>query len=159
VKAIATANDGSGVKGELQVTITNQIIPVENITISSPSGTTIYKDNGTLQLQTLVLPVDATNKAVTWSVFSVTGVASITSSGLITAAKDGEVRAVATADDGSGITGEQAITISNQIIPVESIAVSSTSGTTINTDNGTLLLARRRTMCAMPAPRSATRWT
>jgi uncharacterized protein YjdB len=141
VKTIATATDGSGVKGELTITISNQIIPVESILVSSASGTSITTDNGTLQLSASILPADATTKTVSWSVVNVTGKASISASGLITAEKDGTVKAIATANDGSGVKGELTITISNQIIPVESILVSSASGTSINTDNGTLQLS------------------
>ena len=141
VKAIATATDGSGVIGELTITISNQVIPVETISVSSASGTLITTDNGTLQLSASILPTDATTKTVSWSVVDVTGKASISTSGLVTAEKDGTVKAIATATDGSGIKGELTITISNQMIPVETISVSSVSGTSITTDNGTLQLS------------------
>lgn len=115
VKALATANDCSGIKGELTITISNQLISIESITLSSPSGTNITTNNGTLQLFTAVLPSDATNKTVSWSVVNLTGQASISSSGLLTAQKDGTVKAVGTATDGTGVKGELQITISNQI--------------------------------------------
>ena len=140
VKATATATDGSGIKGELQITISNQIVPVESIAVTSPSGNLIITDNGTLQLQASVLPDDATTKTVTWSVTNLTGRASISTLGLLTAERNGTVKATATATDGSGIKGELQITISNQIVPVESIVVTSPSGNLIITDNGTLQL-------------------
>ncbi|MDP3914540.1 MAG: Ig-like domain-containing protein [Bacteroidota bacterium] len=141
VKAIATATDGSGVKGELTITISNQVVPVESISVSSASGTLITTDNGTAQLSASILPADATTKTVSWSVVNVTGNASISASGLLSAEKDGTVKAIATANDGSGVKGELTITISNQVIPVESISVSSASGTSITYDNGTLQLS------------------
>ena len=140
VKATATAADGSGIKGELQITISNQIVQVESIVVNSPSGNFITTDNGTLQLQASVLPDDATSKSVTWSVTNLTGRASISTLGLLTAERNGTVKATATAADGSGIKGELQITISNQIVPVESIAVTSPSGNLITTDNGSLQL-------------------
>src|SRR5665648_26205 len=121
VKVIATANDGSGVIGELTITITNQLIPVESISLSG--GTSINTDNGTLQLSATALPDDATNKSIVWSVVNETGIAAISASGLITAQKDGTVKAVASANDGSGVIGELTITITNQVIPVESITI------------------------------------
>ena len=121
VKVIASANDGSGVIGELTITITNQVIPVESITLSG--GTSINIDNGTLQLSATALPDDATNKSVVWSVVNTTGQAAISASGLLTAQKDGTVKALASANDGSGVIGELTITITNQVIPVESITI------------------------------------
>jgi uncharacterized protein YjdB len=141
VEAVATAIDGSGIKGELTINISNQIIPVESISVNSVGGSLINSDNGTLQVLATALPGDATNKSVSWSLVNITGKASISASGLITAEKDGTVKAIATATDGSGVKGELTITILNQIIPVESISVSSASGTSITTDNGTLQLS------------------
>ena len=56
VTAVATANDGSGVTGTLVITITNQFMPVTNITVTGAGGsTTITTYNGTLQLTATVL--------------------------------------------------------------------------------------------------------
>src|SRR5690606_25462874 len=96
-------------------------------------GTEITTDNGTLQLQATVKPDDATTKTVNWSVENITGQATITSSGLLTAEKNGTVKVIASATDGSGVTGQLQVTISNQIIPVESITIN--GETTITTDN------------------------
>lgn len=141
IKAVATANDGSGVKGEIEISITNQIYPVEIVEINSSEGNEIKVDNGTLQLKVLIYPTDATNQSVTWSVVEVTGKASISSSGLLTAIKNGTVKAIASANDGSGKKGEFQITISNQNYPVESITINSASGSSINKDDGTLQLS------------------
>lgn len=123
VKAIAMATDGSGIKGELQITISNQVVPVESITVSSTGGTTITSDNGKLQLLAMVLPADATNRSVTWSVINETGNASISTSGILTAENDGKVKVIATSNDGSGITGELIIDISNQHILIQNISI------------------------------------
>ena len=59
--------------------------------------------------------------------------------GLVTAVSNGTVTARATANDGSGVVGSLAITISGQVIPVTGITVTGTGGaTTITSDNGTL---------------------
>lgn len=123
VKAIALANDGSGIQGELLITISNQIIPIESVTVKSPSGNSISTTNGTLQLMTEVLPVDATIKTVSWTVMNETGKASISSSGLLSAEKNGIVKAIASANDGSGIKGELTINITNQTILIQNITI------------------------------------
>jgi len=61
-------------------------------------------------------PSNATNKTVTWSIQNETGQASISTGGLVTAIANGTVTAIATAADGSGITGNLSLTISNQVI-------------------------------------------
>jgi uncharacterized protein YjdB len=142
--ARATANDGSGVYGTLTITISNQVIPVTSITVTGAGGaTTIATDKGTLQLSAAVLPANATNKAVTWSLTNGTGQATINSTGLVTATANGAVTAKATANDGSGVSGTLVITISNQVtfIPVSGITVAGTGGATaITTNNATLQL-------------------
>ncbi|HLO57447.1 MAG TPA: Ig-like domain-containing protein [Bacteroidales bacterium] len=143
VTARATANDGSGVYGTLNITITNQVTLVTGITVTGAGGaTTISTDNGTLQLSANVIPANATNKTVTWSIQNVTGHATISASGLVTAVNNGTVTARAIANDGSGIYGTLNITISNQVTLVTGITVTGTGGaTTISTDNGTLQLS------------------
>ncbi len=123
VNVMATANDGSGITGELQITISNQIISIESITINTLSGSSITTDSGTFQLAVNVLPEDATSKSIIWSLINETGKAIVNSSGVVKAEKDGTVKVIATANDGSGIKGELQITISNQIIHLESIAI------------------------------------
>jgi uncharacterized protein YjdB len=140
VQAVATASDGSGIKSEVIITITNQVYPVESITINAPSGAVIDKDDGTLQLSAIVLPSDATNNNISWSVIEQTGKATINANGLLQAVKNGTIKAIATSTDGSGVKAELTVTISNQIYPVESISISSPSGNFINTNKGTLKL-------------------
>ena len=138
----ATANDGSGVYGTLVIAISNQVIPVSSIYIAGTDNeTTIIADNGTLQLNVSVLPANATDKSVTWSVSDGIGHATISATGKVTAVNDGIVTVQATATDGSGVFGTFVIAISNQITPVSSIYIAGTSGATnITTDNGTLQL-------------------
>ena len=76
---------------------------------------------------------------MTWSVVNGTGQATINSTGLLTAVSNGSVSARATANDGSGVVGSLAITISGQVTSVTGITVTGASGaSTITTDNGTL---------------------
>ncbi len=118
-------------------------ILVAGITVTGDGGSsTIDTDNGTLQLIASVLPDDATNKAMTWSIQNGTGQAIINSSGLVTALESGTVMARATANDGSEVYGQLEISITNQVfIPVTGITLNGTGGSTIiNTNQGTLQL-------------------
>lgn len=94
------------------------IIPVDvtSITVTGTGGAiTIVTDGGTLQMIATVLPADATNKNVTWSITPGTGTGSISSAGLLTAIADGTVTVRATAQDGTGIFDELELTFSNQV--------------------------------------------
>lgn len=94
----------------------NTAIPSTGITVTGASGlTSITKDNGTLQLNASVLPVNASDKTVSWSIVNGTGQANINASGLVTAVVNGTVTAHATANDGSGVSGSLVITLTNQI--------------------------------------------
>jgi uncharacterized protein YjdB len=142
VTARATANDGSNVYGTLTITISNQVIPVMGITVSGAGGATLIATiGGTLQLNAVIAPANATNQSVSWSMSNGTGDASVSSSGLVTAITSGIVTARATANDGSGVYGTLVITISNHIIPVTSIIITGEGGnTSIASKNGSLQL-------------------
>ncbi|MCK4661307.1 MAG: Ig-like domain-containing protein [Bacteroidales bacterium] len=143
VYAKAIANDASGIKDSLLITISGQIVLVESITVTGAgSATTIETDGGTLQMSAEVLPVDATDNTVTWSVVEVDGEATISATGLLTAVSNGTVYAKAIANDASGVKDSLLITISGQIVLVESITVTGTGGaTTIETNAGTLQMS------------------
>ncbi|OFX21053.1 MAG: hypothetical protein A2033_10530 [Bacteroidetes bacterium GWA2_31_9] len=116
--------------------------PVTSITVTSANdSTTISTAGGTLQMSATVLPVDATNSTITWSVIDGTGHATISTSGLVTAVLTGTVTVRATANDGSGVFGEFNLTLNNQnpAVLVSSITVAGLNdSTTISTYHGTL---------------------
>lgn len=64
-----------------------------------------------VQFIATVLPVQATNKTVTWSVYNETGLAQIDQQGSLTAIQAGIVTVKAAAKDGSGIVGTSLVTI------------------------------------------------
>ena len=132
VVVVAEANDGSGIKDSLPVTISNQsAVLVSSITLSGEGGSsTIEQDSGTLQINVTILPADATDTTVTWSVINNTGMASISPTGLLQAIANGTVVVVAEANDGSGISDSLMVTISNQTVLVSSITVSGEGGST-----------------------------
>jgi len=97
-------------------------ILVSSITIQGQGGTsTITAQNGTLQMEATILPVNADDLTYTWSVTNGTGSASIDVNGLLTALTDGTVEIIAATNDGSGIIGMVTITISNQSLSVNEI--------------------------------------
>ncbi|MFM9837456.1 MAG: Ig-like domain-containing protein [Cyclobacteriaceae bacterium] len=159
VTAKATANDGSTINGTLQITISNQIILVNSITvIGAGNATAISTNAGTLQMNASVLPANATDSNVTWSITNGTGSASINTSGLLTAVTNGTVTVKATANDASGVNGTLQITISNQIVLVNSITVTGAgNATTISIVNGTLQMIAA--VLPANATNSAVTWT
>lgn len=86
--------------------------PVTAVEVSGPA--TIETDGGTATYTASVTPSNATNSFVEWSVTDGTGVATITSDGVLTAIADGTVTVTASATDGSGVVGTKEVTISNQ---------------------------------------------
>jgi uncharacterized protein YjdB len=95
--------------GTLNIVITNQV-NMAQITV----------DKGTYQVIATVLPANATDKSLTWSI---TGPATITQAGLVTATGNGTAAVTATAKDGSGVFGTLSIPISGQKVLVTSIAL------------------------------------
>ena len=87
----------------------------DNLTIAgADNATAITVDNGTLQMNATILPVNADIKRVQWSIANETGKANISADGLITALSDGTVTVTADAIDGSWLRATEQITISGQ---------------------------------------------
>lgn len=98
---------------------------VESIDVWGTGGaTTIATDDGTLQMLKKTLPTDAADTTATWSRINGTGTADISAGGVLTALTNGTVTARATANDGSGIYGDEVITISNQVVSAPSFLTS-----------------------------------
>ncbi len=115
--------------------------PITDLTVQTENNVpaSIAIDDGTLQMEAIVLPATA-NPNVTWSIVPVTGSASINPSGLVTAFADGTVWAKATSVQDATIKDSLLITISNQIILIDSIVVATQNNVpaVITTDGGTL---------------------
>ncbi|MGI6585283.1 MAG: beta strand repeat-containing protein [Lutisporaceae bacterium] len=113
---IAVNNRGTG-----YVRINNGTVSAISVT-GTGSAITIEEDNGALQMLAAVTPQNASNKAVTWSVTnedgSATDKAIISSSGLLTAVKNGTVKVTATSVGTPAVSGTLEITISNQVDPI-----------------------------------------
>lgn len=90
------------------------IVGVERISVAAEHDADSVAVGGTLGMIASVLPDDATIKQVAWTVEAGTGEAAISAAGVLTGMKAGTVTVVATAIDGSGVAGSQAVTIYGQ---------------------------------------------
>ncbi|MDE6759331.1 MAG: glycoside hydrolase family 9 protein [Lachnospiraceae bacterium] len=81
---------------------------VESITVTISSAT-IIKDR-TATVSAMVLPTDAADKSVIWS-SSNPSVATVSQNGIVTAVLEGKTDIIATAKDGSGKSGQVAVTV------------------------------------------------
>ncbi|MDO9629823.1 MAG: ice-binding family protein [Acholeplasmataceae bacterium] len=90
-------------------------IQVTSIVVSGADNkTTITELEGTLQMSVVVLPADAFDKSVTWSVVNTTGSATISATGLLKAVSNGTVTVTATSKSNINVYGSKVITLSNQ---------------------------------------------
>ena len=99
-KLVATAKDGSEVKAELEVTVSNVLVSA--ITVNGAKELVI---GTTTTLTASVAPENATNKAFTWS-SSNEAIATVSAEGVVTGIAAGTVKIIATANDGSEVKGE-----------------------------------------------------
>jgi hypothetical protein len=107
----ATAADGSGVYGSMQVTVTAPTYLVNSITISATDGAISLNAGSTLQLTATILPENATNKSVKWSIIDGSAANVNETSGLVTGTGAGEVTVQCAAQDGSGVSQTYTLTV------------------------------------------------
>jgi len=93
-------------------------IYVDNVSIEDAI---VDENNGTVQIVATILPADATNKNLKWTVTDGTGRASIDKNGVLTGIVDGTVTVNALATDGSWMEDDCTVTISNQIVTMPEI--------------------------------------
>ena len=99
-------------------------VPVQTINIQLPESQTsaqITTKQGSLQLSADVVPANATNTDVVWSIISGGQLATIDNTGLLTATGygNGSVRVQALAYDGSGVKATKTIYISGQTSSID----------------------------------------
>lgn len=107
VAVTATAADGSGVSA--QITVTVLPIPVSSISISTPIPYLHVGSN--IKFIATVSPANAGDRSVSWSVTGGTGKATVDEDGILTATKAGTVKVTAKANDGSGVSVTQTVTV------------------------------------------------
>lgn len=97
-------------------------IAVTSITVSGAGEAITVEDGATLQMSALVAPSDASDSTTTWTVEAGTGLATITTSGLLTGTGVGNVTVRATAADGSGVSGSMLIDVTASTAPPSPMA-------------------------------------
>lgn len=115
----AAATDGSGIVGSVRVTITPLPVLVNSIILT---GNTSVHVGQSIPLTANVLPDDATNSSVVWTVQNGTGKATIDTNGILTGTSAGTVLVQAKATDGSEVLGNAEIMVTP--VMVQSITVS-----------------------------------
>ena len=139
------ADDGSGKYATCDITVNSSTIYVTNISLNKTSETMEVGDF--LQLYETITPSNATNKSVTWST-SNSSVATVSSSGLVTAKKEGSATITCKAKDGSGKYATCSITVKNSVVYVTSIS--------LNTPSATLAVGDTKQLTATISPSNAT---
>lgn len=122
--------------------IYNQSISINAVDVTTQNNVaaTISTNAGTLQMEAAVLPANA-NQSVTWSVVPVSGAANISATGLVTAQSDGTVWAKAVSVTDTTQSDSLLITISNQLVSIDSVVVTTMNNVNpVIADNGSLQL-------------------
>jgi hypothetical protein len=140
-----TAEDGE-TEGQYKVTVVPVLVTA--ITVTGAGGATTVEKDQSLQMSAAVMPDDATDKTVTWSVTNGTGRATIDSNGLLTGTAKGTVTVTATANDGSEVTGTLEVTV---VIPV--------TGVSLDKETVTLAVGKNETLTATVLPVDASNQT
>ena len=109
-------------------------------TIVIKGDLSITNDKGKQQFVATVMPFSTSQKSVVWSVND-SALASIDSSGVLTANKNGTVVVRATSTKNYAVYSEVSVIITNQIIKAQKIVISTTDNITkVEMDKGTLQL-------------------
>lgn len=107
---IATTIDGSNLSAIYEITIKRDIVPVTQISIVP--ATVTLKINETLKLEAQILPNVASNKSISWSSAN-SGVATVSSDGLITANGVGLATIIASTQDGTNLSATCTVIVEN----------------------------------------------
>ena len=117
-----TTTDG-GKTATCTVTVTNPAVPVQSVSLDK---TTLDLNVGEdITLVATVLPSNADDKTVTWS-SSNTAVATVSSTGKVTAVAAGEAVITVTTTDGNK-TATCTVTVTNPAVPVQSVSLDKTT--------------------------------
>ena len=117
-----TTEDGAK-KATCSVTVKNATVSVSSVSLDRTSLGLVGGTTGALKAT--VNPSNATNQGVTWSSNN-TSVATVSSSGVVTAKAAGSATITVRTDDG-GKTATCTVTVSNAIVAVTGVSVSPTS--------------------------------
>jgi uncharacterized protein YjdB len=116
----ATATDGSGVTATCTIKVVKQVA-----TIQLDASEATLNEGATLQLNAVVAPESADNKALQWS-SSNTAVATVDETGTVSAISQGSVLITATSTDGSKVTATCAIKVVKLVSTIQLDATEAT---------------------------------
>ena len=116
----AKANDGSNASAQCTITVKAAVVLVEGITLNANEQTLTVSE--TFALTASVAPENATNKSLAWT-SSDENVATVDANGLVTAVKEGTATITAKANDGSNVSAQCTINVSDSFIFVSKISL------------------------------------
>lgn len=149
----AVSNENAAILDTIEVVITNQVVAPESlsITVQDNAAAQININNGTLQLNSAILPAEA-DQAVTWFITTGSEFATVDANGLVTATANGIVTVKAVSVARPAIVNTIDVTITNQTVQPVSLDVTVLNGdpARIRTVGGTLQL----TAAVLPADAS-----
>jgi len=138
-----TTEDGNK-KATCIVKVEKNVINVDSVRLSKTNET--IKEGATLSLNATILPVDATNKNVTWE-SSNESVATVDESGIVTGIKEGTTTITVKSVDGNK-TATCTITVEKNVINVEKVE--------LDKENLTLKINTAQLLIATVFPENAT---
>lgn len=100
--------------------------PVTGVSITSANGRNTVNAGDTLQLTAKVSPSNASDTSVTWSSNS-TGIAQVSTTGLVTGVAAGTAVITAKANDGSNKSATFTVTVTKKVIKVTKISLSAST--------------------------------
>lgn len=100
--------------------------PVTGVSITSANGSNTVNAGDTLQLTAKVSPSNASDTSVTWSSSS-TGIAKVSTAGLVTGVAAGTAVITAKANDGSNKSATFTVTVTKKVIKVTKISLSAST--------------------------------
>lgn len=124
----ASTMDGSDISETRTISVRGftKAVPVSSVNVTAPY-TTLTPETRMVALSAEVLPTNATDRSVTWSVVSGSAIVSVDLYGNVSArGYNGTATIRATANDGSGAYGEITLTVTGftgEIVPVESVRI------------------------------------
>ncbi|MEN6619421.1 MAG: Ig-like domain-containing protein [Rikenellaceae bacterium] len=116
-----TATSSNNKTATCSVSVVNPIVYVNSISVSI--GSVTINTGSTTTATATISPGNATNKNVIWS-SSNTSVATVNNSGMVTAAASGTCNIIATAQDGTGVTGLAPLTVIRPDVAVTGVTIS-----------------------------------
>jgi uncharacterized protein YjdB len=134
-----TAADGSGKSASCTVTVTNPVVIATGVTLNKSSLS--LEKGKTETLTATVEPTNVSNSTVAWK-SSNTAVATVSSSGVVTAIAAGSATITCTTADGSGKSASCTVTVTN---PTDTTDTTDTTGTPSTTTTVPVVTVSYRT--------------